>query len=164
MKIFRSRLGQLAASLVLGLGVLLAAVDDADARRVNSGGFGSRGVRTFQAPPATPTAPGTAAPIDRSMTPRTQTAAQPGPGPADGRRPEPQPVRRLRRHPRRPGGRRPDRHAAGPRLRRRRRADGNGAADRPGGPGRDGVPAHLQPRRRHRPSGLCRPGDVRHES
>ncbi|MGO4124887.1 Tim44 domain-containing protein [Inquilinus sp. YAF38] len=77
MKLFRSRLGRLAASLVLGLGVLLAAVDDADARRVNSGGFGSRGVRTFQAPPATPTAPGTAAPIDRSMTPRTQTAAQP---------------------------------------------------------------------------------------
>jgi predicted lipid-binding transport protein (Tim44 family) len=78
MNPFRSRLARLAASLFLGLGVLLAAVDDADARRVNSGGFGSRGVRTFQAPPATPTAPGTAAPIDRSMTPRTQTAAQPG--------------------------------------------------------------------------------------
>ncbi len=78
MNPFRSRLGRLAASLFLGLGVLLAAVDDADARRVNSGGFGSRGVRTYQAPPATPTAPGTAAPIDRSMTPRTQTAAQPG--------------------------------------------------------------------------------------
>lgn len=77
MSLFRSRLGRLAASLVLGLGVLLVAVDQADARRVNSGGFGSRGVRTFQAPPATPTAPGTAAPIDRSMTPRTQ-AAQPG--------------------------------------------------------------------------------------
>ncbi|MGO1076403.1 Tim44 domain-containing protein [Inquilinus sp. CA228] len=79
MSLFRSRLGRLVASLVLGLGVLLVAVDQADARRVNSGGFGSRGVRTFQAPPATPTAPGTAAPIDRSMTPRTQTAAQPGP-------------------------------------------------------------------------------------
>lgn len=79
MSLFRSRLGRFAASLVLGLGVLLVAVDQADARRVNSGGFGSRGVRTFQAPPATPTAPGTAAPIDRSMTPRTQAAAQPGP-------------------------------------------------------------------------------------
>ncbi|WP_342237156.1 Tim44 domain-containing protein [Inquilinus sp. OTU3971] len=78
MSLFRSRLGRVAASLVLGLGVLLVAIDQADARRVNSGGFGSRGVRTFQAPPATPTAPGTAAPIDRSMTPRTQAAAQPG--------------------------------------------------------------------------------------
>ncbi|MFE0754577.1 Tim44 domain-containing protein [Inquilinus sp. NPDC058860] len=77
MSPFRSRFGRLVASLVLGLGVLLVAVDQADARRVNSGGFGSRGERTFQAPPATPTAPGTAAPIDRTMTPRTQ-AAQPG--------------------------------------------------------------------------------------
>ncbi|MGL4967426.1 MAG: Tim44 domain-containing protein [Inquilinus sp.] len=77
MSPFRSRFGKIVASLVLGLGVLLVAVDQADARRVNSGGFGSRGVRTFQAPPATPTAPGTAAPIDRTMTPRTQ-AAQPG--------------------------------------------------------------------------------------
>ncbi|WP_225768522.1 TIM44-like domain-containing protein [Inquilinus sp. Marseille-Q2685] len=77
MSPFRSRIGRIAASLVLGLGVLLAAVDQADARRVNSGGIGSRGVRTYQAPPATPTAPGTAAPIDRSMTPQAQ-AAQPG--------------------------------------------------------------------------------------
>ncbi len=77
MSPFRSRFGRLAASLVLGLGVLLVAVDQADARRVNTGGIGSRGVRTYQAPPATPTAPGTAAPIDRTMTPRAQ-AAQPG--------------------------------------------------------------------------------------
>lgn len=78
MNTFSRRAGRIVASLVIGLGVLLVAVDQADARRTNSGGFGSRGERTFQAPPATPTAPGAAAPIDRTMTPRTQ-ATQPNP-------------------------------------------------------------------------------------
>ncbi|MDR6288092.1 putative lipid-binding transport protein (Tim44 family) [Inquilinus ginsengisoli] len=93
MSTFFSRSGRIFATLALGLGVLLVAVDHADARRISpGGGFGSRGERTYQSPPATPTAPGTAAPIDRSMTPRSQAAqpaqAQPAPGmqaPARGR-------------------------------------------------------------------------------
>src|SRR5665811_1261240 len=56
---------------------------DADARVGGSCSGGSRGTRTFSAPPATSTAP-TAAPIQRSMTqpgsaaPIGQAAARPG--------------------------------------------------------------------------------------
>jgi predicted lipid-binding transport protein (Tim44 family) len=39
---------------------------------------GSRGSKTFSAPPATQTAPGAAQPIQRSMTPNTPGSAQPG--------------------------------------------------------------------------------------
>lgn len=46
--------------------VLIAA--DADARAGRGGSFGSRGARTFTAPPVTRTAPNQAAPIERSMT------------------------------------------------------------------------------------------------
>jgi predicted lipid-binding transport protein (Tim44 family) len=61
----------------------LAAVDYADARAGGGRSFGSRGARTFQAPPATPTAPRAAAPMERSATqpgaatsvPRTGAAA-----------------------------------------------------------------------------------------
>ncbi|MDX6807303.1 TIM44-like domain-containing protein [Terrihabitans rhizophilus] len=61
----------------------LAAVDYADARAGGGRSFGSRGSRTFQAPPATPTAPRAAAPMERSATqpgaatsvPRTGAAA-----------------------------------------------------------------------------------------
>jgi predicted lipid-binding transport protein (Tim44 family) len=65
----------------MATGFLFVAADFADARRAG-GGFGSRGSRTFQAPPATKTAPNTA-PIERSMTPRPQAdapsaARQPG--------------------------------------------------------------------------------------
>ena len=64
--------------------VLLLATGDADARA--GGGFsgGSRGMRTFSAPPATSTAPNTASPIQRTITqPGTagtlgQAAARPG--------------------------------------------------------------------------------------
>ncbi|MDQ0457074.1 Tim44 domain-containing protein [Rhizobium paknamense] len=64
------------AIAVLGLAVSLTAVDFAEARRAgSSGSFGSRGTRTYSAPPVTQTAPTTAAPIQRSMTPNT---AQPG--------------------------------------------------------------------------------------
>ncbi|WP_159950814.1 Tim44 domain-containing protein [Rhizobium sp. 18065] len=70
------RYGKIFASLALGLMVTLMAVDFAEARRA-SGGFGSRGTRTFSAPSATRTAPTTAAPIERTMTPRTN-ATQPG--------------------------------------------------------------------------------------
>ncbi len=71
------RLKNVFAILALGLAVSVTAVDMAEARRAG-GGLGSRGTRTFQAPPATRTAPQPAAPIDRSMTPRTNQANQPG--------------------------------------------------------------------------------------
>lgn len=64
------------AVAALGIAVSFVAVDMAEARRA-SGGFGSRGTRTFSAPPATNTAPGQAAPINRSMTPNTNPTAQP---------------------------------------------------------------------------------------
>jgi predicted lipid-binding transport protein (Tim44 family) len=43
----------------------------ADARAGGGFSFGSRGTRTYSAPPSTNTAPFAAAPMDRSMTPRT---------------------------------------------------------------------------------------------
>jgi predicted lipid-binding transport protein (Tim44 family) len=44
----------------------------------SGGNVGSRGSQTHSAPPATQTAPGAAQPIQRSMTPNTPGAAQPG--------------------------------------------------------------------------------------
>src|SRR5262247_827506 len=52
---------------VLALLALLGA-DFASARVGSGSSFGSRGTRTYTAPPATNTAPKTAAPIDKSMT------------------------------------------------------------------------------------------------
>jgi predicted lipid-binding transport protein (Tim44 family) len=83
MPLVIARLGRIAAIIMVGLAVSFSAVYDADARRAGGGGFGSRGTRTFQAPAPTRTAPAPAAPIERSMTPRTQnqpTAAQPQAG------------------------------------------------------------------------------------
>lgn len=70
-----SRFAKIAAIAALTSATVFASLDDAEARRAGSGGFGSRGTRTFQAPPVTSTLPGTAAPIERSMTPRSQTTA-----------------------------------------------------------------------------------------
>lgn len=72
----KSNSGRMLATLAIGLMVTLAAVDIAEARRAG-GGFGSRGTRTFSAPPVTRTAPAPAAPIDRTMTnqPSNQPAA-----------------------------------------------------------------------------------------
>ena len=70
-----SRFAKIAAIAALTSATVFASLDDAEARRAGSGGFGSRGTRTFQAPPVTSTAPGTAAPIERSMTPRPPTTA-----------------------------------------------------------------------------------------
>jgi predicted lipid-binding transport protein (Tim44 family) len=57
------------------LALLIFAVAEADAARRGGGGFGSRGSRTYQAPPATQTAPNPAAPINRSVTqPQTPRA------------------------------------------------------------------------------------------
>ncbi|MFD1704305.1 Tim44 domain-containing protein [Methylopila henanensis] len=64
------------ALAALVMGVTLAPLD-ADARAGRSGGFGSRGSKTFQAPPPTATSPG-AAPIQRSQT--QPNAMQPGQG------------------------------------------------------------------------------------
>jgi predicted lipid-binding transport protein (Tim44 family) len=50
----------------------------ADARAGSGSSFGSRGTRSYSAPPSTNTAPMTAQPFDRSMTPRT--APSPGYG------------------------------------------------------------------------------------
>ena len=69
-----SRLAKFAAIAALTSATTFAAYDDAEARRAG-GGFGSRGTRTFQAPPVTRTAPAPAAPMERSMTPRPQTPA-----------------------------------------------------------------------------------------
>ncbi|MPZ55083.1 MAG: hypothetical protein GEU91_01050 [Rhizobiales bacterium] len=50
---------------------------EVDARAGRGGSFGSRGVRTYTAPPATSTAPKAAAPIQRSITqPSTATSGQ----------------------------------------------------------------------------------------
>jgi predicted lipid-binding transport protein (Tim44 family) len=68
--------GKTFATLALGMMVTLVAVDFAEARRA-SGGFGSRGTRTFSQPAITRTAPAPAAPIERTMTPRTNST-QPG--------------------------------------------------------------------------------------
>lgn len=68
---FRYILGGLAAIALLAVTVI-----DADAAR-RSGGFGSRGSKTYQAPPATQTAPNAASPINRSAT-QPQAAPRPG--------------------------------------------------------------------------------------
>src|SRR3954470_3964951 len=61
-----------AFAVVLSLAISLAmAISSADARVCGGGSPGSRGSRTFSAPPSTTTAPGTAQPMNR-------TFAQPG--------------------------------------------------------------------------------------
>ncbi|TNM62717.1 Tim44 domain-containing protein [Aliirhizobium smilacinae] len=76
------RFQKLFAIVTIGMAVSLTAVDFAEARRAGGGSsFGSRGTRTFAAPPATSTAPGAASGINRSMTPNTQqNAASPANG------------------------------------------------------------------------------------
>ena len=65
-----SRTTQFAALFAgLFLALSMIAIDHAEARR--GGSFGSRGTRTFQSAPATPTAPKPTAPVERSMTPDT---------------------------------------------------------------------------------------------
>jgi predicted lipid-binding transport protein (Tim44 family) len=50
----------------------------ADARAGGGGSFGSRGGMTYSAPPRTNTAPYSAAPMERSMTPQSQPNVSPG--------------------------------------------------------------------------------------
>ena len=56
---------------------VLTAADYADARVGGRSSSGSRGSRTYSAPPPTQTAPGTAAPMQRSVT----QPARPNPAP-----------------------------------------------------------------------------------
>src|SRR5258708_39786133 len=58
-----------AIAVVLSLAVpLVIAVSSADARIGGGGSSGSRGSRTFSAPPSTTTAPGSAQPMNRTFT------------------------------------------------------------------------------------------------
>lgn len=73
-----------ALTFALAAGLAIVAADVADARVGGGGSVGSRGSRTYTAPPSTNTAP-KVAPIDRSMTqkaPATAQSAQQGAGAA----------------------------------------------------------------------------------
>jgi predicted lipid-binding transport protein (Tim44 family) len=74
MTLLRATPLRLAALAMIGLGVFATV---ADARPAKKGSFGSRGERTFSAPPPTATAPGAAAPIQKSMTQPGVAAAAP---------------------------------------------------------------------------------------
>ncbi len=63
-----------AAVFIFGLTI---APDDALARAGSSSSMGSSGSRTYSAPPSTNTAPSSAAPMQRSMTPQTAPAQSP---------------------------------------------------------------------------------------
>ena len=63
----RSRAFALLGALMVAFTIV--STDFAEARR--GGSFGSRGSRTFQQAPATPTAPNAARPVERSMSPTT---------------------------------------------------------------------------------------------
>jgi predicted lipid-binding transport protein (Tim44 family) len=70
-----------AMAVVLSLALpLLLAVPSADARVGGGMSSGSRGARTFSAPPSTSTAPSTAQPFNRTMTPSTPGVGAPATG------------------------------------------------------------------------------------
>ena len=73
-----------ALAIVLSVALPLAvAVSEADARVGGGGSSGSRGSRTFSAPPSTTTAPGTAQPMNRTFTqPGTPGVGAPAAGAA----------------------------------------------------------------------------------
>ena len=83
---------RLATVLVSALALSVAVAGSAEARR--GGSFGSRGARTYSAPPPTATAPGYAAPVQRSMTAPpaagASSAARPGYAQQPARAPAPQ--------------------------------------------------------------------------
>jgi len=73
-------------ALGLAMAAILAfTIGAADARVGGGGSFGSRGSRTYTAPPTTNTAPNQAKPMDRTMT-QPSTAAKPAAGTAAGSR------------------------------------------------------------------------------
>jgi predicted lipid-binding transport protein (Tim44 family) len=68
----------IALTLALASGLAIIAADNADARSGSGGSIGSRGTKTYAAPPSTQTAPN-AAPIEKSMTQKgVGQTAQPG--------------------------------------------------------------------------------------
>jgi predicted lipid-binding transport protein (Tim44 family) len=79
MKLARNIVQAMALVLALALPLMLA-VSSADARVGGGASIGSRGSRTFSAPPSTSTAPGTAQPFNRTMT----QPGNPGIGAATG--------------------------------------------------------------------------------
>src|SRR5437588_9511916 len=92
---FRQLLGLFAVAMMLAF----VAGDVAAAPRVN---FGSRGTKTFAAPPPTAAAPNTARPIERTMTQPGQPGA--AGGPAAARPPTPPPAAGSSNRPGLPGG------------------------------------------------------------
>jgi predicted lipid-binding transport protein (Tim44 family) len=74
-----------ALAIVLSVALPLAvAISEADARVGGGGSSGSRGSKTYSAPPSTTTAPGAAQPMNRSFTqPGTPAAANPAAGAAN---------------------------------------------------------------------------------
>lgn len=70
----RKRSSTMVVAIAAALVLVASSVDARPGR--GGGGFGSRGARTFQAPPATNTAPTTAAPIQRSATQPGTVASQ----------------------------------------------------------------------------------------
>src|ERR1700729_538087 len=79
MKLARNIVQAMALVLALALPLMLA-VSSADARVGGGMSLGSRGSRTFSAPPSTSTAPGTAQPFNRTFT----QPGSPGPGAGGG--------------------------------------------------------------------------------
>lgn len=73
----RNGLRPLVAGLALAAGLVFVAVDYADARVGGGSSSGSRGSRTFSAPPSTRTTPGMTQPIERSTT-QPGMVARPG--------------------------------------------------------------------------------------
>lgn len=64
-RLMTTRIASAAVAAIAGLGLMMTL---ADARPGGGGSSGSRGSKTFQAPPSTNTAPGTAAPMQKSIT------------------------------------------------------------------------------------------------
>ena len=73
-----SRLLRALALTLLAASLLVLVPSLADARAGSGSSFGSRGNRTYSAPPPTATAPSTSAPIARSMTPQPSPSTPQG--------------------------------------------------------------------------------------
>ena len=70
-----------ARAIIVAVAALFLAAGHAEARAGRGGfGFGSRGARTFDAPPVTRAAPTPAQPIQRSTTPQPSAGYQPAAG------------------------------------------------------------------------------------
>ncbi len=69
-----SRSGRVAGQVVLAAMIASVGIGEAIAKPGSGGSSGSRGTRTYSAPAATPTAPNTAAPIQRTVTPPPSAA------------------------------------------------------------------------------------------